>query len=328
MAKTFIIAEAGVNHNGDLETAIKLIDTAADAGADAVKFQTFIPRDVVSRHAKKCAYQVENTGDDSAQIDMMEKLELPFEWHKELNGYAAKRGIMFLSTPFDMESIEFLQSIDIPLFKIPSGEITNLPYLEKINSYKKDVILSTGMANIEEIKFAVSILKDCNVSLMHANTQYPTPFEYANITAMLHIKRETGLKTGYSDHTPGIEAAVAAVAIGAEIIEKHITLDKNMEGPDHRASIEPGELKDMVRMIRNVEKALGSGVKEVTVSERDNIVNVRKSIVAKKAVKKGEIFTEDNLTVKRPAVGISPLKWHEILGKAAGKDYEEDDFIE
>jgi len=325
--KTFIIAEAGVNHNGSLELAKKLIDVAINCGCNAVKFQTFIAKNLVSKFAKKAQYQIENTKNEESQLEMIKKLELSFAEFLELKNYCDNQEILFMSTPFDLESIDFLASLKMNIFKIPSGEITNLPYLRKINSLKTKVILSTGMANLEEIENALKILKDCQVSILHANTQYPTPMEDVNLNAMLTIKNKFNLEVGYSDHTQGIEIAIASVALGAKIIEKHFTLDKNMDGPDHKASLEPHELKAMVNSIRNIEKAFGDGIKKPSKSEINNIEIARKSIVAKTKINKGEIFSEKNITTKRPALGISPMKWDEIIGSIAQRNYEEDELI-
>lgn len=326
MSNVFIIAEAGVNHNGSLELAKKLVDTAADSQVDCIKFQTFKAKNLVNKNVKKADYQIKNTRENETQLHMLKKLELSFNDFIELKKYCDKKGIMFLSTPFDTESIEFLAPM-MSIFKIPSGEITNLPYLRKINSYKKDVILSTGMATLEEIQNALNILKDCKTSLLHCTTEYPCPYEGVNMNAMLTMKEKFGLNIGYSDHTNGIEIPVMAVAMGAKIIEKHFTLDKNMEGPDHKASLEPDELKMMVSAIRNVEKAFGNGVKEPQEAEKKNIEIARKSIVAKSDIKKGEILTENNLTCKRPGNGISPMHWDDIIGTVANKDYQEDELI-
>lgn len=325
--QTFIIAEAGVNHNGSLELAKKLIDIAVDAGADAVKFQTFKTENEVSKFAQKAQYQKETTDSQESQFEMIKNLELPFEDFKVLKKYCEEKRIMFLSTPFEPESVDFLASLNLPYLKIPSGEITNLPFLRQINSYKSKVILSTGMSTLEEVKKAIEALKNCEISLLHCTTEYPCPYEEVNLKAMQTLKKEFNIPVGYSDHTEGIEVAIAAVAIGAEIIEKHFTLDKNMQGPDHKASLNPEELKQMVDSIRHIEKAMGTGEKIPSKSEIKNIEVVRKSIVAKKNIKNGEIFTEENITTKRPATGINPMKWDEILGKTAQKDYEEDEFI-
>ena len=326
MDKVFIIAEAGVNHNGSLEIAKQLVDKALWAGADCIKFQTFKAENLVNKTAKKAEYQVNNTKSRGNQLDMLKKLELSFGDFIELKKYCGKKGIMFLSTPFDMESIEFLEPL-IEMFKIPSGEITNLPYLRKINSYKKEVILSTGMADLDEIQAALNALKDCRVTLLHCTTEYPCPYSAVNMKAMLTMKNKFNLPVGYSDHTQGIEIPVMAVSMGAKIIEKHFTLDKNMEGPDHKASLEPDELKAMVKSIRNVEKAFGMGIKTPQEAEKKNIEITRKSIVAKCDIKKGEKFSEKNLTCKRPGTGISPMKWDEIIGKTAQKDYKKDELI-
>jgi len=329
----FIIAEAGVNHNGSIELAKKLIDVASDAGADAVKFQTFKAEKLVSKSAQKAAYQKENMDDgDDSQLNMLKKLELDTKTHKELIAYCKDKGIMFLSTPFDLESIEMLDSLGLKIFKIPSGEITNLPYLRAIAKLNKKVVLSTGMATMDEVRDAFNILvqngtKKENITILHANTMYPTPMEDVNLRAMLSIEKELDVAVGYSDHTLGIEVDIAAVALGATLIEKHFTLDKSMEGPDHKASLEPDELKAMVTGIKNIEKALGSDEKKPSPSESVNIEIARKSIVAARDIKKGEYFSEDNLTTKRPAKGVSPMKWDEILGSKAQKDYEEDELI-
>ncbi len=332
---TIIIAEAGVNHNGDFELAKKLIATAAKAGADFVKFQTFKADKIVSKSAKKAAYQTRNINDgDDSQYAMLKKLEMPEEWHSKLIQYANEQGIQFLSTGFDHESIDFLDQLGSPLFKITSGEITNKPYLCHIAGKGKPVIISTGMANIHEIKAALEVLTKngitkANITILHCNTEYPTPMEDVNLKAMNSIGELLGVKIGYSDHTQGIEVPIAAVALGATVIEKHFTLDRNLPGPDHKASLEPDELKTMVKAIRNIEKAIsGSGIKTPSPSEQKNIVVARKSIVAARPIRKGELLTEENLTVKRPGNGISPMDWDEILGKAAIKDFESDDLIE
>lgn len=330
MAKTFIIAEAGVNHNGDILLAKKMIDTASEAGADAVKFQTFQVEKLVSKEAKKAQYQLENTGNTETQYEMLKKLELDKETHVELMKYAEDKNIMFLSTPFDIDSIKLLMELGIEIIKIPSGEITNLPYLREVAKYKKKVILSTGMSNMQEVKDAVEILRKYgteDITLLHCNTQYPTPMEDVNLRAMATMEKELGLPVGYSDHTKSIEVPIAAVAMGAVVIEKHFTLDKEMDGPDHKASLEPDELMSMVQSIRNIEKALGTGDKHISESEKDNISIVRKSIVAACKIEKGEAFTEKNLTVKRPGNGISPMKWDEVIGQVANRTYETDEMI-
>ena len=325
-----IIAEAGVNYNCSLDLAYKMVDAAKEAGADVVKFQTAKPENVVSRYAEKAAYQKVTTGAGENQLDMIKKLMLKFEDFVPLKEYCDKVGIGFLSTPFEIEAVKFLNGLQ-NMWKIPSGEITNYPYLVEIAKTGKPIIMSTGMSTIPEIGAALDLLKSNGageISLLHCNTQYPTPFEDVNLRAMLTIRDKFGCKVGYSDHTPGIEVPIAAVAMGAEIIEKHFTLDKNMEGPDHKASLEPEELKAMVMAIRNVEKAIGDGVKKVSASERDNMVIARKSIIAKKNIKAGEILTVDNITTKRPGTGLSPMKWPEVLGTKAIRDFDEDELIE
>lgn len=332
---TTIIAEAGVNHNGDFELAKRLISVAAEAGADFVKFQTFKANKIVSKSAKKAVYQERNINDgDDSQYAMLKKLEMPEEWHLKLIQYAQEQGIQFLSTGFDLESIDFLDQLGSPLFKIPSGEITNKPYLRHIAQKGKPVILSTGMANMEEIKAALDVLTKNgiakeNITILHCNTEYPTPMEDVNLKAMNSIGDLLGVKIGYSDHTQGIEVPIAAIALGATVIEKHFTLDRNLPGPDHKASLEPDELKAMVEAIRNIEKAIsGNGTKEPSNSEQKNIAVARKSIVAARSIRKGELFTAKNLTVKRPGNGISPMQWDDILGKTAKRDFVEDDLIE
>jgi len=333
--KTIIIAEAGVNHNGDLILAKNLVSAAAEAGADYVKFQTFKANKIVSRTAKKAAYQERNINDgDDSQYAMLKQLEMPEEWHSQLIQYANEQGIRFLSTGFDQDSIDFLDQLGALLFKIPSGEITNKPYLRHIAKKGKPVIMSTGMATLEEIKAAVDVLCENGISknvitVLHCNTEYPTPMEDVNLKAMLTIQKELGVKIGYSDHTNGIEVPIAAVALGATIIEKHFTLDRNLPGPDHKASLEPDELKAMIAAIRNIEKAIsGNGIKVPSKSELQNIVIARKSIVAARHIQKGELLTEENLTVKRPGNGISPMLWDETIGKKAIKDFEADDLLE
>ena len=335
MKKVIIIAEAGVNHNGDINNAKKLIDKAVEANVDYIKFQTFKTELCISKNAVKADYQIENTQNSSeSQLEMVKKLELSFEQFVELEKYCQQKGVKFLSTGFDFESLEFLAGLGITIAKVPSGEITNLPYLRKVATLFPEVILSTGMATITEIKDAIKVLTDNGVSkdkiiVLHCNTEYPTPMEDVNLKAMLHIQRELGVPVGYSDHTLGIEVPIAAVALGATVIEKHFTLDKNLPGPDHKASLEPEELKAMVMAIRNIEKAIGgSGLKEVSKSEAKNKAIARKSIVATKTIKKGDLFSAENLTVKRPGTGISPMQWDEVIGKIAKKDFEEDDLIE
>ena len=331
--RVFIIAEAGVNHNGSVELAKKLIDVAVESGVDAVKFQTFKASNLVSKNAKKAAYQKENMQDnDESQYSMLKKLELDASTHKELIAYCNAKDIMFLSTPFDHDSIVLLNDLDLEIFKIPSGEITNLPYLRHIGSLRKRVILSTGMANIGEIEDALDVLAEAGtkkeqITVLHANTMYPTPMEDVNLRAMVTIGQTFDVAYGYSDHTLGIEVDIAAVAMGATVIEKHFTLDKMMEGPDHKASLEPEELKAMVQGIRNIEKALGSSVKKPSLSEKPNMGVARKSIVAHSSIKKGEVFSEKNLAVKRPGTGMSPMRWDEVVGMVATKDYEVDELI-
>ena len=333
MKRTIIIAEAGINHNGSMKVAKQLVDAAANAGADYVKFQTFKTEQLVTRQAGQAAYQIQNAGNtDNLQYEMLKKLELSNEQHNELLEYCHSKNIKFLSTAFDLESVAFLSSLHLGLWKIPSGEITNYPYLKRIARENQPVILSTGMSTMEDIKAAVAVLvkhgiDKRQITILHCNTQYPTPIQDVNLLAMQTIAREIGVEVGYSDHTLGIEIPIAAVALGATVIEKHFTLDRNMEGPDHRASLEPDELKAMVTAIRNVEQAFGSSEKKVTTSETENINVARKSIVAACPIAKGERFTETNLTVKRPGNGISPMKWDEIVGTIAVKDFKEDELI-
>ena len=330
--KVFIIAEAGVNHNGVVGLAKRLIDVAVEAKVDAVKFQTFKTKNVISKNAEKCDYQKDNTDALESQFDMIKKLELDIDAHKELITYCQTKNIIFLSTPFDHDSINLLNNLGLEIFKIPSGEITNLPYLRHIGSLGKKVILSTGMSNLGEVGDALNILinagtsKD-NITVLHANTMYPTPMEDVNLNAMLAIQKEFDIAVGYSDHTLGIEVDIAAVAIGASCIEKHFTLDRTMDGPDHKASLEPEELKAMVVAIRNIEKALGSSEKKPSPSETVNIDVARKSIVANCAIKKGDILSEKNISTKRPGTGINPMKWDDILGGIAIKNYQKDEFI-
>lgn len=328
----FIIAEAGVNHNGSLDIAKKLIDVAAVAGADAVKFQTFKADKLVSKTAPKAQYQTRTTDAAETQYEMIKKLELDEAAHHELITYCKTKKILFLSTPFDHESIDLLDRLGIAIFKIPSGEITNLPYLRHIGSLGKEVILSSGMANLGEIEDALDILSASGtpkekITVLHATTEYPCPIEEVNLRAIQTIERAFGIKTGYSDHTNGIEVPIAAVAMGATVIEKHFTLDKTMEGPDHKASLEPNELIAMICAIRNIEKALGDGIKKPSKSEGKNMSVARKSIVAAQSIQQGEIFTETNLAIKRPGTGISPMRFDEIIGTVALKDYNEDELI-
>lgn len=335
MKKVIIIAEAGVNHNGSMENAFKLVDAAVEAGVDYVKFQTFKAENLVSKTAKKAEYQIENTGNaEESQLKMLKNLELSHEQHEKIIDYCNQKNIKFFSTAFDLESLEYLKKIGLDVVKIPSGEITNLPYLRKASKLFNEVILSTGMSTMEDIADAISVFEKEGIpkekiTILHCNTEYPTPFEDVNLLAMHHIQREFGTEMGYSDHTLGIEVPIAAVALGGKIIEKHFTLDKTMEGPDHAASLEPSELKKMVSAIRNIEKSIsGSGMKEPSISEMKNIAIARKSIVAKTNIKKGDIFTEKNITVKRPGTGVSPMNWDEVLGKEAVKDFNEDELIE
>lgn len=330
MKKVFIIAEAGDNHNGDINLALKLIDKAVEAKADCVKFQTFITGEIISQHAKKADYQIEATGEAETQYEMVKKLELSFQDFTMIKQYCDQKGILFLSTPFDIPSVEFLESLGMPFWKIPSGEITNLPYLIRIAQTHKDIILSTGMCEIDEIRQAVHILKKYGggrITLLHCNTQYPTPYSDVNLSAMNHLRQVFQMDVGYSDHTLGIEIPIAAAAQGACVIEKHFTLDKNMKGPDHQASLEPDELAAMVKAVRNIELALGDGIKKPSISERPNIEIARKSIVARCSIQKGELFTENNLAVKRPGNGISPMKWFDMLGTYAEHNYEKDELI-
>lgn len=325
-----IIAEAGVNHNGSLERAKEMALAAKKAGADIVKYQTAVPEQVVSRFAEKADYQKQQTGSEESQLEMIKKIHFGFEEHRQLKEYCDEIGIRYLSTPFDLDSIDFLATLDMPVWKIPSGEITNLPYLEKVAALKKPLILSTGMSMLSEIEDALAVLEEngCeDVTLLHCNTEYPTPMEDVNLLAMRDLEEQFALPVGFSDHTLGIEADIAAAALGACVIEKHFTLDKTLEGPDHQASLEPDELEAMVRAIRNIEKALGTGDKHVTPSEAKNRPIARKSIVAKRAIKKGEVFTAENLTTKRPGDGISPMRWYDVLGKAASRDFAEDEKI-
>lgn len=329
--RVFIIAEAGVNHNGDIRLAKRLVDEAAAAGADAVKFQTFKAENLVCRNAKKAAYQLETTEREESQYEMLKKLELTKSMHEELIAYCREKNIQFLSTPFDIDSVDLLETYGISVMKIPSGEITNYPYLKKVGSTGKKVILSTGMSTLEEVQKAASVLQENGASdiiLLHCNTEYPTPMSDVNLQAMVTMKEALGLQVGYSDHTNGIEVPIAAVALGACVIEKHFTLDKTMEGPDHKASLEPAELKAMIAAIRNIESAMGNGEKQPSVSEKRNIDIVRKSIVAKCDIAEGEVFSEKNITTKRPGTGISPMNWNDVIGKKAVKNFKMDEQIE
>lgn len=331
MKKVLIIAEAGVNHNGNIDIAKKLVDSAKESGADVVKFQTFKPEKIVTQNASKAKYQQENTHINESQKSMLSKLALSNDDFIELKQYCEAVGISFLSTPFDIESIEFLNEIGCRYWKIPSGEVTNYPYLVKIAQTKKPVIMSTGMCDFNEINDAIETLEKFGtkkITLLHCNTMYPTPFEDVNLNAMNALTKKFNCPIGYSDHTEGIEVPIAAVAIGATVVEKHFTLDRKMQGPDHKASLEPPELKQMIDSIRNIEKALGSEKKEVTASELPNREVARKSIVAAKYIKAGEVLSEENITTKRPGSGISPMKWNDIIGTKAIRDFEEDEMIE
>lgn len=330
MERVLIIAEAGVNHNGDVNLAYRMIDEAKRAGADIIKFQTGKPESVISRFAQKAEYQKITTGEEESQLDMCKKISLEYEDYSSLKAYCDKVGIQFLSTPFDLESIEFLEKLGIGLWKIPSGEITNLPYLIRVANTHQPVIMSTGICEMEEVGAALQILEEHGagkISLLHCTTEYPAPYGDVNLKAMLSMKDKFDLEVGYSDHTQGIEVSVAAVAMGAKIIEKHFTLDRNMEGPDHKASLEPPELKKLVRSIRHIEEAMGTGEKHPASSEIKNRDIARKSIVAACPIKAGEVFSEKNLTAKRPGNGISPMRWYDILGRKARKNYEEDELI-
>ena len=331
--QVLIIAEAGVNHNGSLEKAKKLVLAASEAGADMVKFQTFSADRLVTISANKADYQNKTTSAAESQHEMIRKLEISREMHEELIEYCRQCGIKFFSTGFDSQSINMLVELGLDLFKVPSGEITNLPYLRHVGEYGKPVILSTGMANMGEIETALDILENSGtlrnqITVLHCNTEYPTPIEDVNLRAMLAIKDAFGVSVGYSDHTLGIEVPIAAVSLGAKVIEKHFTLDCNLPGPDHRSSLEPDQLKAMVRAIRNIEKALGDGIKRPSPSEMKNIPIVRKSLVAATDIRAGECFTELNITVKRPGTGISPMNWNEVLGSFAVRDYKADELIE
>jgi len=332
MDKVIIIAEACQNHNGQLNMAYKLVDVAKKCGADFVKFQTSIPELHISKFAKKANYQIKNWKKKGSQLQMLQKLSLTYNDFKKIKKYCKKKKIEFLSTPFDLKSIDFLKNLNMKYFKIPSGEITNLPYLIKVAKLKKKVILSTGMANLTEIREALKILtshgtKKKNITVLQCNTEYPTPLRDANIRAMLTIKKKFKVNVGYSDHTEGIESSLAAAALGARVLEKHITLNKNLPGPDHRASINPKELKKMIEGIRKITVALGNGIKKISSSERKNIKIARTSIVASKEIKKGEKFTSKNLTIKRPGNGISPMKLFKVIGKISKKSFSEDELI-
>lgn len=327
-----VIAEAGVNHNGDIEIAKKLIQGAKEAGADIVKFQTFKSENLSTKNAEMSQYQIENTQKQESQLQMLKKLELSFDDFRALHDYSQKIGIQFLSTAFDLESLDFLKSLKMGIWKIPSGEITNLPYLEVLAKQKDPVIMSTGMCDLKEIADAVSVFKKNgfameNLTILHCNTDYPTRFSDVHLRAMKTIQEKFNLNIGYSDHTMGIEVSLAAVALGARVIEKHFTLDRQMEGPDHKASLEIPELKQMVQSIRHISASLGREVKEPTAPELLNRKVARKSIVAKTNISKGEVFSEKNLTTKRPGSGISPMRWHDFIGQKSDRDYKQDDLI-
>lgn len=327
----YIIAEAGVNHNGDIEIAKKMIDEAKAFGADCIKFQTFISENIVSKNAKKAEYQTNNTKKNDSQLEMLKGLELSFNQFEELKVYCENLEIDFLSTPFDLDSIDFLHGLGMTKWKIPSGDITNLPYLEKIAKYNEPIILSTGMATVDEITQSIDLIRKFNkndITLLHCTTEYPAPFDEINLRVLNTLSKKYNVDVGYSDHTKGIEVSIAATALGAKIIEKHFTLDCNMKGPDHKASLEPFEFKKLVNSIRNVEKALGNEKKQPSKSELKNKLVARKSIIAKKNINKGDIFDVNNITVKRPGSGISPMRWYDVIGSKAKKDFKEDELIE
>lgn len=331
--KTLIIAEAGVNHNGDMRLARQLIDIAADAGVDIVKFQTFSADRLVSINAEKAKYQIDSTGAEESQYEMIKRLELTPDMHNALIAHCKLKGVQFFSTAFDSRSVDLLLDLGINFFKIPSGEITNLPYLRHIGAYGKEVILSTGMSTLDEVEAALKVLESAgtsrdSITVLHCNTEYPTPMSDVNLNAMMTIRDKLGVKVGYSDHTLGIEVSVAAVALGATVIEKHFTLDRFLPGPDHKASLEPRELKNMVKAIRNIEQAMGDGIKKPSNSEIKNIPIARKSLVASKLICAGELFSTDNIIVKRPGTGISPMHWDKVLGQPAIRDFSEDELIE
>lgn len=330
--KTLIIAEAGVNHNGNIKIACELIEQAALAGADIIKFQTFEAETLVTETAKKADYQLVNTSEAESHYEMIKKLELKKEDHFKLINHCKKHNIEFFSSAFDTESLEFISTLGLSRYKVPSGEITNLPYLKKIASYGKPIILSTGMSDLNDIHAAINVIEDCGTSkdlitVLHCSTEYPAPINEVNLNAMLTIKKEFDVKVGYSDHTSGIEISIAAVALGAAVIEKHITLNKDSSGPDHAASTEPDEFKEMVQAIRNIEKAMGDGFKEPTKSEQSNMLVARKSIIASKDILKGEMYTNHNLTAKRPGTGISPMKIDDLLGQKAHKNFKKNELI-
>lgn len=330
---TIVIAEAGVNHNGDLGLGLQLVEAAAQAGANVVKFQTFQSQELATGQAHKADYQKVTTGESESQLNMLKKLELTSEQHLQLINHCNTCGIEFLSTAFDLSSIDLLASINLQRWKIPSGEITNLPYLRKIGSLKKPLILSTGMANLAEIESAIDVLEQAGtirdqITVLHCTTEYPAPLDEVNLRAMRTIAQAFGVEVGYSDHTDGIAVPIAAVAMGAKVIEKHLTLDRTMEGPDHRASLEPDQFAAMVLGIRSIERAMGDGIKRATASESANLPIVRKSLVAAQAIHDGELFTDENITAKRPGIGISPMHWDELIGRNASRAYGPDDLIE
>ena len=330
--KIVFIAEAGVNHNGEMRLSKKLVDVASEAGADFIKFQTFKAEKLVSKNIEKADYQKRNSNRDETQYEMLKKLELNEDNHEELIDYCKYKKIQFLSTAFDIDSINLLSELGIPLFKIPSSDLTNVPYLRHIAKLKKPTILSSGMSTLEEVGNALNVLLDSGlkkefITILHCTTDYPTSPEDVNLKAMLTIKKKFGVKVGYSDHTLGIEVSIAAAAMGAQVIEKHFTMDRNLEGPDHAASLEPKELKTLICAIRNIEHALGDGIKKPSKSEQDNMLLARKSITAKTAISVGERFTEDNLCTKRPGNGISPTNWDQILNKKSKYSFEPDDLI-
>ena len=329
---TVIIAEAGVNHNGSISTAKKLVEEASKAGANFIKFQTFKTEEVLTKNAPKASYQVKNTVKNESQYEMIKRLELDYEDHKELIKHCKKNNIEFLSTAFDLDSIDMLNQFNIPFFKIPSGEITNFPYLKHIGKIRKPVVMSTGMASLDEIQEALNVLISSgltkkDVTILHCNSEYPTDYMDVNLNAMLTIKEKFDVKVGYSDHTLGIQIPIAAVALGASVIEKHFTLNREMPGPDQSASLEPKGLKAMVENIRCIEISMGDGIKKASKSEMKNMSVIRKSLVAKRQIKVGELFSEKNLTTKRPGNGISPMRWHDIIGKKSTANYEPDDLI-
>ena len=332
MNKTFIIAEAGVNHNGQAELAKRLIDEAAHAGVDAIKFQTFKAEKLAIREAPKADYQKKDGTNEESQFEMLKKLELNDDTFKELKDYCNEKGLTFLSSPFDIESLDFLMKLGIEMIKIPSGEITNLPYLRKIGALKREILLSTGMATLSEIETALRVLvtegtSKNDITVLHCTTEYPAPYDEVNLRAMLTIRDAFNVEVGYSDHTHGIEVPIAAAAMGARVIEKHFTIDINLPGPDHGASLEPQELRAMVRSIRNIENAMGDGIKQPSLSEIKNIEITRKSIIAAMPIKVGDVFSELNITTKRPGNGISPMEWDRVIGKKAVRDFQKDEMI-